>query len=75
MGGGGGHSFPAYQCPVTAPLKLDPNIMTFPAYLCPPMCEHGLTDTLPWRPCNSISSSNLLTKAGPQTPQRRSRDP
>lgn len=39
------------------------------------MCEHGLTDTLPWRPCNSISSLNLVIRGGPQTPQRRSRDP
>lgn len=56
-------------------LILDPNIMTFPAYLFPPMCEHELINTLPWRPCNSISSLNLLTKIGPKTPHLRSRDP
>lgn len=39
--------FPPYQCPVTSPFILEPNIITFPAYLWPPMCEHGLTDTLP----------------------------
>lgn len=50
-------------------------MITFPAYLWPPMWEHGLTDTLPWRPWNSSSSLNLLTSDGPQTPHRRSRDP
>lgn len=66
---------PPYKCPVTSLLILDPNIMTFPAYLFPPMCEHELINTLPWRPCNSISSLNLLTKIGPKTPHLRSRDP
>ena len=64
-----------YQCPVTSPLIFDPNMITFPAYWCPPMCEHGLTEILLWRLRNSISSLNLPTRAGPQTPQRRSRDP
>lgn len=66
--------FSSYQCPVTSPLTFDPKIITFPAYLCPPMCEQGLTDTLPRSPWVSISSLNLLTSGGPQTPQRRSRD-
>lgn len=67
--------FVTYQWPVTSPSVFGQNIMTLPAYLCPPMCEQGLTDTWPWRPCASISSLNFIIRAGPQAPHRRSRLP
>lgn len=39
--------FVTYQWPVTSPSAFGQNIMTLPAYLCPPMCEQGLIDTWP----------------------------
>ena len=65
-----------FFCP--RPEKTPPrgaNTSTFPAYLCPPTCEHPRTSTLPRSSLSAATAArNASTSAGPHTPHRASRD-
>ncbi len=64
-----------YQWPVTIPFSEWPKMITFPAYLWPPIWEQSLTKTWSLSWSFDSSSENDSFKGGPQVPQRLSREP